>query len=152
VKSPFVWDKLAKSRASSITSTEIYNHKHRQLLHPQIARCQILVYAKAIEDPRRLNRNPKRYQLELMYVPFFTLWNPYNVSLEHEISGTLNAGQGSGKHKNFLGFGWRRSLPGAMAIVDQAPYLAQGLGPEDVPSTSIQVVIEWQFSDAGLAQ
>ena len=145
VKSPFVWDKLAKSRASSITSTEIYNHKHRQLLHPQIARCQFLVYAKAIEDPRRLNQNPKRYQLELMYVPFFTLWNPFNITLEHEISGTLNAGHGSGKHTNFLGFGTRRSLPGAMAIVNPVPYLNQGLGPEDVPSTQYRLLTNGNF-------
>ena len=145
VKSPFVWDKIAKQRASSITSTEIYNHKHRQLLHPQIARFQALVYARAVEDPARLNRTPKRYQIRLLYVPFFTLWNPYSVSLEHEISGTLNAGQGSGKHKNFLGVGWRRSLPGAMAIVDQAPYLAQGLGPEDVPSTQYRLLSNGNF-------
>ena len=141
VKSPFVWDKIAKPRASSINSTEIYNHKHRQLLHPQIARCQILVYAKAIEDPRRLNKNPKRYQMELMYVPFFTLWNPYNITLEHEIKGTLNAGQGSGKHGNFLGFGMRRSLPGAMAIASKLHYP----NPDTVPITQYKLLTNGNF-------
>ncbi len=43
VKSPFVWDKIAKNRASSIATNEMYNHKHRQRLHPQIARLQVLV-------------------------------------------------------------------------------------------------------------
>lgn len=141
VKSPFVWDKIAKNRASSITSTEIYNHKHIQLLHPQIARFQFLVYVTAVEDPARLNKTPKRYQLKLMYVPFFTLWNPYNVSLEHEISGTLNAGQGSGKHTNFLGLGMRRSLPGAMAVVPQSWYP----DPDTVPSTQYKMFSNGNF-------
>ncbi|MFK7852416.1 MAG: hypothetical protein AB8D78_15685 [Akkermansiaceae bacterium] len=141
VKSPFVWDKLAKNRESSITSDEIYNHKHIQRLHPQIARFQVLVYAKAIEDPARLNQTPKRYQIRLMYVPFFTLWNPYNVSLEKEISGTLNAGQNSGKHKNFLGIGWRRSLPGAMAIVDKNSYP----DPDLVPTNQYRLFTNGNF-------
>ncbi len=141
LKSPFVWDKIAKSRASSITSTEIYNHKHRQLLHPQIARFRTVVYAKAFEDPRRPNQSPKRYELRLMYVPFFTLWNPYNVSLEHEISGTLNAGQSSGKHKNFLGVGWRRSLPGAMAVVNKTTYA----DPDLVPSSQFRMLTNGNF-------
>jgi hypothetical protein len=141
VTSPFVWDKIAKSRASSITSSEIYNHKHRQGLHPQIARFQFLVYARAEEDPNRLNQNPKRYALNLMYVPYFTLWNPYNVSLEHEISGTLNAGQGSGKHTNFLGVGWRRSAPGAMAIVNQTSYP----DPDLVPSNQYRMLSNGNF-------
>jgi hypothetical protein len=141
VTSPFVWDKIAKQRESSITSNEIYNHKHRQLLHPQIARFQALVYAKAVEDPSRLDQTPKRYELRLMYVPFFTLWNPYNVSLEHTISGTLNAGQGSGKHTNFLGLGWRRSLPGAMAIVDKSTYT----NPDLVPSAQYRMLTNGNF-------
>jgi hypothetical protein len=140
-KSPVVWDKIAKQRASSITATEIYNHKHRQRLHPQIARFQILVYARAFEDPARLNQNPKRYQMNLMYVPFYTLWNPYNITLEHTISGTLNGGQGSGKEKNFRGVGWRRSLPGAMAIVDQVTFP----NPDTVPNTSYRLLTNGNF-------
>jgi hypothetical protein len=65
VTSPFVWDKIAKSRASSITSSEIYNHKHRQGLHPQIARFQFLVYARAEEDPNRAQSKPKKVCSEL---------------------------------------------------------------------------------------
>jgi len=143
VKSPFVWDKIAKQRASSVKSSEMYNHKHKQRLHPQIARFQCLVYARAFENP--IGRDPKRYEMRLMYVPFFTVWNPYNLTLEHEVSGTLNAGQGSGKHQNFLGFGWRRALPGAMAIVNPVPYIAQGLGPEDVPSTQYRLLTNGNF-------
>jgi type II secretory pathway pseudopilin PulG len=137
VKSDFVWDKIAKQRASSITSSEIYNHKHKQRLHPQIARFQCLVYATAVEDPARLNQTPKRYQLRLMYVPFFTLWNPYNVTLEHEISGTLN----KGKHTNFLGLGMRRSLPGAMAIVNKASYP----NPDAVPGNQFRLLTSGNF-------
>lgn len=114
-KSPFIWDKVAQSDQRQITNSEMYNHKHRMRLHPQIARFQFVVYARAIEDPRRLGQNPTRYQMEMLYVPVFTLWNPYNVTLEHEIRGTLNGGQGSGTHTNFLGFGWRRSVPCVMA-------------------------------------
>jgi hypothetical protein len=136
VKSPFVWDKIAKMRASSITSDEIYNYKHKQLLHPQIARFQFLVYATAVEDPARLNRTPKRYQLRLMYVPIFTLWNPYNVSLEHEISGLVR-----GQPQNFLGLGWRRSLPGAMAIVNKVSYP----DPDTVPSSAYRLFSNGNF-------
>ena len=141
VKSPFVWGKIAKQRENSVTSEEIYNHKHKQLLHPQIARFQVLVYARAVEDPNRLNQSPRRYQLRLMYVPFFTLWNPHGVTLEHKISGTLNGGQGSGTHQNFLGFGWRRSLPGAMAIVDKATFP----NPDSVPSTQYRLLTNGNF-------
>jgi hypothetical protein len=150
-KSPFVWDRIAKQRATSITVAEIYNHKHRQLLHPQIARFQFLIYARAVET--NPVQNPKRYNVRLMYVPIFTLWNPYNVTLEHTISGTLNAGQGSGKEKNFLGFGWRRSLPGAMAIVNQAAYAS----PDHVPVTQYRMLspgnfqtLDWPNNNANL--
>jgi type II secretory pathway pseudopilin PulG len=141
VKSPVVWDKIAKQRASSITSDEIYNHKHKQRLHPQIARMQILVYGRATEDPARLNQDPKRYQLNLMYVPFYTLWNPYNITLEHKISGTLNGGQGSGTHQNFFGVGWRRSLPGAMAIVDKVTFP----NPDSVPINQYRLLTNGNF-------
>lgn len=139
--SPFVWDKIAKQNERSIGGAEIYNHKHTQRLHPQIARFQVLVYARAVEDPNRLNSSPKRYELRLMYVPFFTLWNPHNVTLEHDVSGTLNGGQGSGTHTNFLGFGWRRSLPGAMAIADQNRYP----NPDVVPTTQYRLLTNGNF-------
>lgn len=141
VKSDFIWDKIAKMSESSIKALEIYNHKHTQRLHPQIARFQFIVYATAVEDPARLNQTPKRYMVRLMYVPFFTLWNPYNITLEHTISGTLNAGQGSGKEKNFLGVGWRRSLPGAMAIVDKVTYP----NPDAVPSNQYRLFSNGNF-------
>ena len=38
VKSPVLWDKIAKQSASAIRVLEIYNHKHIQRIHPQIAR------------------------------------------------------------------------------------------------------------------
>ena len=141
MKSPFVWDKIAKSRASDIKALEVYNHKHIQRLHPQIARFQFIVYATAVEDPARLNQNPKRYQIRLMYVPFFTLWNPYNVSLEHTISGTLNGGQNTGTHTNFLGLGWRRGVPGAMAIVDKNTYP----DPDLVPNSQYRLLTNGNF-------
>jgi type II secretory pathway pseudopilin PulG len=141
VKSPVVWDKIAKQSASSIRALEIYNHKHIQRLHPQIARFQILVYARAFEDPARLNQNPKRYQMNLMYVPFFTLWNPYNVTLEQTISGTLNGGQNTGTHPNFRGIGWRRAMPGAMAIVNKATFP----NPDAVPNNQYRLLTNGNF-------
>ncbi|MFN4943928.1 MAG: hypothetical protein ACK5G9_09080 [Akkermansiaceae bacterium] len=141
VKSPVVWDKIAKQSASSIRALEIYNHKHIQRLHPQIARFQILVYARAFEDLARLNQNPKRYQMNLIYVPFFTLWNPYNVTLEQTISGTLNGGQNTGTHPNFRGIGWRRAMPGAMAIVNKATFP----NPDAVPNNQYRLLTNGNF-------
>lgn len=141
VKSPVIWDKIAKQSASSIRALEIYNHKHIQRLHPQIARFQILVYARAFEDPARLNQNPKRYQMNLIYVPFFTLWNPYNITLEQTISGTLNGGQNTGTHPNFRGIGWRRAMPGAMAIVNKATFP----NPDTVPNNQYRLLTNGNF-------
>jgi hypothetical protein len=128
-KSPFVWDIIATQRASNVGGQQFFNYKHKQRLHPQVARFQFLVYAKAVE--RIPEQNPKRYDIRLMYVPLYTLWNPYNVALEHTISGTLNASQGSGQHKNFLGLGWRRSPPGVMAIVSKATFPNPDLVPNN---------------------
>jgi type II secretory pathway pseudopilin PulG len=126
VKSPFSWAPITKTAnnewnaQNAVRIHEIFDHKHRQRLHPQIARFQFLVYARAYEWP--LDRNPKTYAIQLMYVPYFTLWNPYNVTLEHTISGTTGLGglpesERVKQTDKFLGFGFSRSVPGAMAIV-----------------------------------
>ena len=143
VKSPFIWDKIAKNDSNQIFASEIYNHKHQQRLYPQIARFQLLVYATAIEDPNKLGQNPKRYQLRLNYVPLFTLWNPHNVTLEHRISGTVPGGPGT--QQKFLGFGWRRSLPGVLAVVDSVPYISQGKGPDAVPFSQYRMLSAGNF-------
>ncbi len=139
--SPFLWDKVAKQNSRSIRDSEIYNHKHRLRLHPQIARFQFLAFVRAIEDPRRLNQNPKRYQMEMLYVPIVTLWNPYNITLEHEISGTLNGRSSGSAYRNFLGFGWRRAVPGAMAIQDTNRYP----NPLSVPDRDYQLITNGNF-------
>lgn len=138
VVSPFVWDKIMNS-SFNLGTDKMYNYKHVQRLYPQIARFQFLVYARAIEQTPVTT--PKRYTLQVSYVPIFVLWNPYNVTLEHEITGTLNAGQGSGKHVNFLGFGWRRSPPGAMAIVNQATFP----NPSTVPNNQYKLFTPGNF-------
>jgi hypothetical protein len=140
VVSPFVWDKIA-NQSFNLAADKMFNYKHVQRLYPQIARFQFLIYARAIEDPARLNQNPKRYALQVMYVPIFVLWNPYNVTLEHTISGTLNASQGSGQHTNFLGFGWRRSPPGVMAIVNQTNFP----NPDMVPNNQYRLFTPGNF-------
>ncbi|MFU8773957.1 MAG: hypothetical protein ACNA8H_16250, partial [Anaerolineales bacterium] len=115
-ESPFVWDKIA-NQSSNLGAARIYNYKHNQLLYPQIARFQFIVYAQAVPfplDQEPDENNPLRYLVNIKYVPLFTLWNPYNVALEHTISGS--------QPQNFLGFGWRRSPPGVMAIVNQNTY------------------------------
>lgn len=108
-----------------------------------------MVYAKAIQDPAWNGVGATRYLMQIMYVPFFTLWNPYNVSLQHTISGTLGLGgtnpDGTPRvpenirllsRGNFLGFGWRRSLPGAMAIVDKLTYP----NPDNIPNTQYRLL------------
>jgi type II secretory pathway pseudopilin PulG len=151
VTSPFVWDAIAKRAANSVRTLEIYNHKHSQRLHPQIARFQLIVYARAIVDPGWNGVPPTRYQVQMMYVPFFTLWNPYNVTLEHTISGTTVLGglpeaQRLTRSGNFLGFGTLRSLPGAMAIVNKAAYP----NPDTVPISQYRLLMRGniQYMDA----
>jgi hypothetical protein len=156
LKSPFVWAPISKTAnnewnaLNAVRVHEIFDHKHRQRLHPQIARFQFLVYARAYEWP--LNRNPKTYAIQLMYVPYFTLWNPYNVTLEHTISGTTGLGglpesQRVLQTNKFLGLGFQRSVPGAMAIVrrDQYP------NPDAVPLNQYRRLTDGNFHalDAG---
>jgi hypothetical protein len=138
LKSPFVWAPITKTAnnewnaLNAVRVHEIFDHKNTQRLHPQIARFQFLVYARATEWP--LDRNPKTYAIQLTYVPYITLWNPYNVTLEHTITGTTGLGALPESERvkltgRFLGFGFARSVPGAMAIVrkDQYP------NPDAVP-------------------
>ncbi|MGB0293019.1 MAG: type IV pilus modification PilV family protein [Luteolibacter sp.] len=139
--SSFKWSKISKQSANAILNSELYIHKHRLRLHPQIARFQFIVYANAIEDPNRMGQNPRRYQLRLKYVPVFTLWNPYNLTLQHRISGTLNGGQGSGTHTRFLGFGFRRGVPGVMAMESASQYP----NPASVPNSRYRLLTNGNF-------
>ncbi len=137
VESPFVWDSIM-SNSFNPTALQIYNYKHTQRLHPQIARFQFLVYARAIEAP--VGFNPRRYQLSLMYVPVFTLWNPYSVGLTYTIPPD--------RITESLGFGWVRALPGVMAVVNQASYPG---GPSTVPNNQYQLFTagNFQYMDVG---
>ncbi len=138
VTSPFVWDKIMNSRFN-LGNDKMYNFKHVQRLYPQIARFQFLVYARAVEQTPA--QTPKRFTIQISYVPIFVLWNPYNVTLQHNINGTLGASQGSGKHGNFLGFGWRRSPPGAMAIANQQNFP----NPDAVPPNQFKLFTPGNF-------
>ncbi len=135
-ESPFVWDNIM-SNSSAATAQQIFNYKHAQRLHPQIARFQFLVYARAVEAP--LGFNPRRYQLSVMYVPVFTLWNPYNVGLTYDVQASAVV--------EALGFGWRRALPGVMAIVNRATYP----NPALVPNNQYQLFTagNFQYEDVG---
>ena len=138
VVSPFVWDKIS-NQSFNLGADKMYNYKHVQRLYPQIARFQFLVYARAVETTPI--QNPKRYNIQLTYVPIFVLWNPYNVTLEHTITGTLNAAQGSGQHTNFLGFGWRRSPPGLLAIANKVNFP----NPDAVPNNQYKLLTPGNF-------
>jgi len=121
VTSPFVWGRIS-DQSSNLGGEQFYNFHHQQRLYSQIARFQFLIYARAFEEPKDDPDDPDEdpeYEVRLKYVPLFTLWNPYNITLELEISGTLNGGQNSGTEGNFRGFGWRRSAPGALAVTQQ---------------------------------
>lgn len=139
VESPFVWDVISTQKASNVGGQQFFNYKHKQRLHPQVARFQFVVYAKAIEDPAQANKSPKRYQLRFLYAPFFTLWNPYNVSLEHYIDSSK--GSSDMLTSKFLGFGWRRAPPGVMAAVNQANFP----NPDQVPSNQYQLFTPGNF-------
>jgi type II secretory pathway pseudopilin PulG len=115
VESPFAWDVLTGDVATWAVADNckvinIYNYKHVQRLHPQIARFQVLIYARAV--PIIPAANPPRYDLRLMFVPIITLWNPYNVGLT---IGPLN----SSINEELL-VSWRRSMPINLAVVNQA--------------------------------
>jgi hypothetical protein len=137
IESPFIWDRVT-STGNTIRAEHIFNYKHTQRLHPQIARFQFIVYARAVESP--INQNPRRYRVDLLYVPVFTLWNPYSVGLTYTIpANPVIEG---------LGFGWRRTLPGVMAVVNQANY---PLGPNTVPKNVFRMFSpgNFQYLDVG---
>ena len=138
VVSPFIWDKIA-NQTFNLGTDKMYNYKHVQRMYPQIARFQFLIYARAVVS--NALSDPKLYNVQLTYVPIFVLWNPYNVSLTHTISGTLNASQGSGKHTNFLGFGWRRSPPGLLAIANKSTFP----NPDSVPNNQYKLLTPGNF-------
>lgn len=122
VESPFVWDIVTTNSGSSpaplpppantnsVRALQVYNYKHTQRLYPQIARFQYIIYAKATQT----SAAPLRYRIDLMYCPVFTLWNPYDLALKLDVPAnpTVSA----------WGFGWRRALPGALAVVNKATY------------------------------
>jgi hypothetical protein len=139
VSSPFVWDVIATMRESNVGGQQFFNYKHKQRLHPQIARFQFVVYAKAVEDPARKNQTPKRYQLQFLYAPFFTLWNPYNVSLEHNIDSSKDSSDE--QTSKFLGLGWRRAPPGVMAAALKTHFP----NPDLVPTNQYQLFTPGNF-------
>jgi hypothetical protein len=129
VESPFAWDVITGNLSAWMVPgipkvINLYNYKHVQRLHPQIARYQNLIYARAV--PRVPATTPARYDLRLMFVPIITLWNPYNVGLT---IGPLD----SSNNEELL-ISWRRSMPINLAVVNQAsaPWFSN---PALVPSS-----------------
>ncbi|MEI6176489.1 MAG: hypothetical protein WCS43_06325, partial [Verrucomicrobiota bacterium] len=142
VESPFVWDIVTGNNSTWMGGNvakviNLYNYKHVQRLHPQIARFQALIYARAV--PTVPAMNPPRYNLRLMFVPLVTLWNPFNVGLT---IGPLD----SSINEELL-IGWTRSLPILLAVVPQASYPG---GPTTVPNSSFPMVApgNMQYLDA----
>jgi type II secretory pathway pseudopilin PulG len=137
VESPFVWDRVAGNNStwgggSAARVLNLYNYNHTQRLHPQIARFQAIVYARAV--PRNPPANPLRYDLRMMWTPVITLWNPYNVGLTLE---PLNSAI-----KEELLIGWTRSLPISLATVLQTAYPG---GPSTVPNSAYRYISPGNF-------
>lgn len=129
LESPFAWDvvtgNLSEWQVPGIPKViNLYNFKHVQRLHPQIARFQSIIYAKA--DPVVPATAPPKYNLKLMFVPIITLWNPYNVG--------LTDGPYAGVNEELL-ISYRRSMPINLAVVNQAtgPWFSN---PSLVPNSS----------------
>ncbi len=137
IESPFVWDRVAGNNStwgggSTARVLNLYNYNHTQRLHPQIARFQAIVYARAV--PRNPPTNPLRYDLRMMWTPVITLWNPYNVGLT---MGPLN----SAINEELL-IGWTRSLPIVLATVLQTAYPG---GPSTVPNSAYRFLSPGNF-------
>ncbi len=133
VESPFTWDIVTGNNATWMGGNaakviNLYNYKHVQRLHTQIARFQALIYARAV--PMVPATTPARYNLRLMFVPIITLWNPYNVG--------LTIGPLTGLNEELV-IGWTRSLPINLAVVNQAsgPWFSN---PALVPKSSYIMV------------
>ena len=129
VESPFAWDVVTGNVAAWMVPgipkvVNLYNYKHVQRLHPQIARFQSIIYARAV--PVIPATVPPRYNLRLIFVPIITLWNPYNVGLTDGPLTDVN---------EELLISWRRSMPINLAVVNQAsaPWFSN---PSLVPSSS----------------
>jgi hypothetical protein len=135
-ESPFVWDRVTGNNAlwqggSTPRVIEVYNYKHVQRLHPQIARFQTIIYARAL--PVVPAANPPRYNLRLMLVPIVTLWNPYDVG--------LTIGPLTGVNEELL-IGWTRSIPINLAAVLQSSYPN---GPSTVPNSQFRYISPGNF-------
>lgn len=130
-ESPFLWDVISR-QGTALTGQKMFDYKHTQRLYPLIARFQFLVYSKAIEDPARLGQSPKKYQLNLLFAPIFTLWNPYNIRLTIDNPGCPTSG---------VVIGARRAYPGALAVVSKTTYP----NPDTVPGNQYKLLSPGNF-------
>lgn len=92
----------------TIPDRDFFKHYHGMELNPVLARTQLIIQANALPDldPDNILSNPQLYhRVNLRVVPFFTLWNPYNV----EITKTQNAE---------FGITGLRSLPLALSVTN----------------------------------
>ncbi len=136
VESPFIWDRINGNNGTwqggqTPTVSNVYNYKHTQRLHPQIARFQALIYARA--SPVVPATIPARFNLRLMLVPIVTLWNPYDVGLTIAPLTGLN---------EELLIGWTRSIPINLAAVPQSSYPG---GPSTVPYSQFRYISPGNF-------
>lgn len=100
---PLKWSRLRANGASSLgplKKQETYDFLHSVRKSPVLARVQWLFCVQAV----RLNKdsNNKRYQIRVLSIPTYTLWNPYNVAID------INGSYGVGMNKPFpaaIGFG-----------------------------------------------
>lgn len=121
-ESSFVWDAISSREGMNDPDQKMFNYKHTQRLYPQVARFQFLIYARAfVTQENQQDPTQTKYEVRLMYVPIFTLWNPYNLRLFRDIPNDPNFA---------MVLGWRKALPGAMAIVKQSDYISADSVPE----------------------
>jgi hypothetical protein len=124
-ESPIVWTPDIKFRwqggVNDATADEYYDFNHNHRINPVLARFQFIVYLRAFEDPARLNYNPKRFQVNVIFSPVLTLWNPYNIRIKTNIPGAPTEG---------LVVGGRRSFPVLIAREPTAWYASPSLIPK----------------------
>jgi hypothetical protein len=128
VSSPIGWNHYVAAPTSlnlnpvfTIPQQHFYTQYHEFPLNPVLARVQLVIQANALQDlnPYNYQSAPSQFhRINLRVIPFFTLWNPYNVELRKDHPTTTSPE---------YGITTMRSMPASLSITNATAPPANGV-------------------------